>query len=107
MQVIVEDDHGEHHLVSHDGFHQLLLEGLPISPYSCREERNLQKAKHEIDMRTTKTKKTKTKKTKTRMTLAPPSTSLALVSSSSPRLGIRPPQQWLLLNTRQLASELQ
>ena len=38
----------------------------------------------------------KTKKMRRRMTLAPPSTSRALVSSSSPRLGIRPPQQWLL-----------
>ena len=36
------------------------------------------------------------------MTLAPPSTSLALVSTSSPRLGISPPQQWLLLHLREL-----
>ena len=43
MEVIVEDDHDERHLVSHDGFHQHLLEGLPVSPHSCREERDLHK----------------------------------------------------------------
>ena len=95
--VTVDDDDDGRHLVSHDGLHQLLLKGLPVSPHSCREKGNLQtvvkRAKHEIDMRTT----TKTRMMMmTGMTFAPASTSLALVSSSSPRLGIRPPQQWLL-----------
>ena len=40
-----------------------------------------------------------------KVTLAPPSTSLALVTSCSSSLGSRPPQQWLLGNGSQGTGE--
>ena len=49
------------------------------------------------------TKRLKTKVSK--VTLAPPSTSLALVTSCSSSLGSRPPQQWLLGNGSQGTGE--